>query len=53
MIKRILIGSLTLLAAIPSLYFVVMLTQYYHFPFTHWLVIEKILITALARCPEY
>jgi len=44
MIKRILIGSITLLAALPALFLVVMLTQYRQFPFTHWAVIEQLFI---------
>jgi hypothetical protein len=44
MMKRILIGSLTLLAALPALFLVVMLTQYRLFPFTHWALIEQLVI---------
>jgi hypothetical protein len=44
MIKRILIGLITLIFAIPATFVVAMLTTYKHFPITHWLIIEQILI---------
>jgi len=42
--KRKFLGSLTIMAAIPSLAFVIFFTTVYEASITHWFVIEKLVI---------
>jgi hypothetical protein len=46
MIKRIILGIITILAALPGLLFIIFFIGKYHPSLLHWLVVEKI-VTAL------